>query len=178
MSAAALTLKSFFAAGEALPINGAQVLAGLADRLPAGEGAAAALEGALDKAFQVPLADVLLASWEQADALTTALTDSGKEPDAVVLLPLLDHTIASTHSPTIDLFCGRKRLAELPLEIELTLRLSGVALELRGGRITGLRSGEVAGQGACTLGGVPLIERETPAMPLPGRLAFKGGRTA
>lgn len=170
MSAESLTLRSFFADGETLAVRGAEVLAGVADRLPGGEGLAKAIEGALDQAFDVELGDVLLASWEQADALTKALTDDSK--DEVVVLPLLDHTVASTHSPTIDLFCGAKRLAELPLEIQLDLQLKGLALELKGGKVTGVRSGEISGHGACTIGGVALVEKETPPMALPGRLAF------
>lgn len=170
MSGPALTLRSFFVDGEALAIRGAEVLAGVADRLPAGQGLAQAIESALDQAFDVSLADILIASWEQADALTSALTSGAA--DEVVVLPLLDHTVASTHSPTIDLFCGAKRLAELPLEIELNLKLAGVALELKGGKVVGVRSGDISGHGACTVGGVALCEKETAPMALPGRLGF------
>lgn len=167
-----LTLKDFFADGSSLPED---ALPGLKDKLPGGaEGLAAALGEAMEEIFGAQIAEVLQASWGQVEGLGKALGDSRKDPNAVVVFPLVDHTVNSAHSPKIELFLGRKRLAELALEIELNLKLKGVALELRGGRIAGVRSGECAGEGVCLLGGQPLMKRDTPAIPLPGRLAFKG----
>lgn len=175
MTTTSLTLKSFFADGETLPLHGAQMLEGLKAKLPGGgEALAAALEHAIEEVFQVQLGDVLQSSWERVDGLSEALKDSLDDPGGVAIIPLVDHAVTSTHSPRIDLFLGRKRLAELALEIELNLQLKGVALELRGGRIVALRSGECAGKGVCSMGGQALIERTTPSIPLPGRLAFSG----
>ena len=65
-----------------------------------------------------------------------------------------------------------KQLGEVSLGIKLSLKLKGVTLELKGGRINGLRSGECSGEGVLSCQGQPLLKRATPAVPLPGRLAF------
>ena len=172
MSEVPLTLKAFFANAVGLVVNGADMLAGLKGKLPAGEAMTKAVEQAMEEIFETSVGDVLQESWEKVDGLMEALKHSREHPDTVAFVPLMDHSVGSTHSPKIDLFVGQKRLAELALQIELNLHLKGVALELRGGRIVGLRSGHCAGEGVCSLGGKSLIERKTPDIALPGRLAF------
>lgn len=162
----ALTLKHFFEGG----VSGADVVARLSGQLPAGgEGLAGCIEAAMDEVMRTPIDGVLMASWKQCRELQDALTAKNREPAVV---PLAEHTIASTHTPTLELFYGRKRLADVGLEIELALTLKGVALEVARGRVTGLRSGECAGVGTLSLGGQPLLEKETPAIDLPGRVGF------
>jgi hypothetical protein len=172
MSATPLTLKAFFVDG-ALPPPGETTLAELADKTPGGtEALKAAVSEAMEEIFGAPLADMLQTSWGKVEGLSKALATSRKDPKTVVPFPLLDHTVNTVHTPTIEVHFGRKRLAELPLEIELNLVLKGVALDLQDGRIAGIRSGECSGQGVCTFAGHTLIERKTSAIPLPGRLTF------
>jgi hypothetical protein len=164
MSGEPLTLKHF------VSLRGEALVEHLGERVSdAGRNLAiAALDEALDAALGIPLAGLLARSWSQADELRQALADA----EAEAVIPLLEHTIATTHTPSLELYFGRKRLAQLPLQIELNLVLAGVALELKGGRIAGLSAGECSGQGAVTVGGVSVLEQSTPAIPLPGRLAF------
>jgi hypothetical protein len=174
MSGETLTLKHFFADGEALAIKGEALIEHLGERVSdAGRNlAAAAIDKALGTAFNIPVGELLHRSWRQLETFREALEEGRRDPRAVAVLPLAEHAIATTHTPSLELLLGRKRLAQIPLAIELNLLLNGVALELKGGRIAGLRSGECAGQGAVTVGGVALLEQDTPAIPLPGRLAF------
>jgi hypothetical protein len=173
MSATPLTLKAFFVDGALPPPPESGTLAGLRDKVPGGEaGLKAAVSEVMEEIFGAPLADMLQTSWGKVDGLTKALAKSREDPKTVIPFPLLDHTVNTVHTPTIEVHFGRKRLAELPLEIELNLVLKGVALELQGGRIAGVRSGECSGQGVCTFAGQTLMKRATPAIPLPGRLTF------
>jgi hypothetical protein len=170
MSGEPLTLKHFFSDGEKLALRGEALVEHLGERVSDASRslAVAAIDEALNAAFNVQIGELLERSWSQVNELREALAD--REREAVI--PLMEHVIATTHTPSVELFFGRKRLAQVPLQIELNLVLHGVALELKRGRIAGLSAGECAGQGAVTLGGVPLLEQETPPITLPGRLAF------
>jgi hypothetical protein len=174
MSGETLTLKHFFADGEGLAVKGEALLEHLNERVSdAGRNlAAAAIDQALHAAFNIQLGELLHRSWRQVDEFREAVEEGRHDHEAVAVIPLMEHAITTTHTPSLELFLGRKRLARMPLEIELNLLLNGVALELRGGKIAGLRSGECAGEGAVLVGGVPIVEQETPAIHLPGRLAF------
>jgi len=174
MSGETLTLKHFFADGEALAVKGEALLEHLGERVSDAGGnlAAAAIDQALNAAFNIQIGDLLHRSWEQVNDFREAVAEGRHDREAVAVIPLTEHAIATTHTPSLDLFLGRKRLARLPLQIELNLLLNGVAVELRGGRIAGLRTGHCAGQGAVTVAGVPIVEQETPPIHLPGRLAF------
>jgi len=181
MSDAPLTLKSFFCADPARPI--AREL-DLAAAMKAVEAAGAdlpraamprlagAFESAFDEMFDVDLSGLIESSWRKLKSLDEAFKASAADPLAVSIVPLLDHTIASTPAPRIELLNGPKALAQLAFDIALTLELKGVALEIRGGRVHGLKSGDCLGQGALSFAGQTLLQRQTPAFPLPGRLRF------
>jgi len=174
MSGEPLTLKDFFSDGEQLAVNGAKVVEHLGERVSAASVnlAAAALDEALAAAFHVHIGELLHKSWSKLDAFRQAVAEGSRDKDHVAVIPLLEHEIATTHTPSLELLYGGKRIARVPLEIELNLLLNGVALELKGGKLSGLRSGHCAGEGAVCIGGVSVLSQETPPIHLPGRLAF------
>jgi hypothetical protein len=179
MSAQPITLKSFFcdegtiaSACEAELAEAALGTAAAKVPKPARPAAVRALKGSLDDIFNVGLGGVLESSWGKLAALKDSLEASLSDPDKLVLAPLLDHKVTSNHEPHIDLMLGGKSLTRLKFNIALSLQLKGVELEIRQGRIAGLRSGECLGEGIFSVGGQTLIQRETPALPLPGRVTF------
>lgn len=174
MSEGPLTLKHFFSDGETLAVKGEKIVEHLGERVnEAGASlAAAALDNALAGAFDVSLGDLLHRSWGQLREFREAVEEGRRNKDHVAVIPLLEHAIVTTHTPSLELLFGRKRLARVPLQIELNLLLNGVALELKGGRLSGVRSGHCSGQGGVTLAGVPIVEQDTPGIHLPGRLGF------
>lgn len=175
MSDEPLKLKHFFSDGEQLAVRGEQIVEHLGERVnEAGRSfAAAALNGALANAFDIPIGDLLHRSWRQLGEFREAIEAGRRDKNHVAVLPLLEHAIATTHTPSLELLYGRKRLAQIPVVIELNLLLNGVALELKGGKLAGLRSGHCAGAGAVSVGGVSIIEQETPGIHLPGRIGFQ-----
>lgn len=174
MSDEPLTLKHFFLDGEKLAVKGEQIVEHLGERVnDAGRNlAAAALDEALAAAFNIRLGELLHRSWRQLDEFKEAVEEGRHDNEHVAVIPLLEHAITTTHTPSLDLLFGAKRLARIPLEIELNLLLNGVAVELKGGKFHGLRSGHCTGEGAVLIGGIPIVEQETPGIHLPGRLGF------
>ncbi len=181
MTDAPFTLKNFFVADAAKPvadqINLAAVTAAVTAvtaALPPAAGAkiADAFHSALDEIFSVGLGDVLQASWGTLAALGDAMLATRKDPNSMVIVPLLDHKIASKHQPHIDLMYGEKCLAQISFDLLLNLALKGVMLEIRQGRIVGLKAGSCLGEGVCAFASRPLIQHKLPEFSLPGKLAF------
>lgn len=183
MTDAPLTLKSFFCADPDAPIADSceMTLARKAVQeacksvpAPARAGLVKALAGSLDELFGVGIGSVLETSWGKLEALKTSLDSTRADPAKIAHVPLLDHKVTSTHQPHIDLMLGGRKIARLAFDIGLTLDLRGVQLDIRQGRIHGLTGGEARGEGTFSFGGQPLLQRTTPALALPGRLAFIG----
>jgi hypothetical protein len=137
-----------------------------------------AIDNAMDEVFAVPLGDILASSWEKLDHLKDAFAKTRADPEAVVFAPLMEHAITSKHTPSIDLVVGGKTLGKLELDISLALNLKGVQLEVRRGRICGLKSGDCEGEGAFSCGGQPLIKKATPPFALAGKVDFGGANRA
>lgn len=175
------TLKYFFCDDADQPIASAcdlqaahKALAAAAGAVPAPMrgGLTAALATAIDDVFQVPLGDVLGASWKKAAALKDGIDATRGDPSKVVVVPLMDHKVTSKHQPHVDLMFSGKSLHRLVFDISLTLELKGVQLQVREGRIAGLTSGDCLGHGIFSMGGQEIIKRSTPSFALPGRLNF------
>lgn len=134
---------------------------------------AQSLDGALDEAFGLPLGAILAKSWAQLDVIQQGIAKTRDNPKAVVHAPLMEHTITSRYAPAVDIVIGGKTLGSLPLQIALTLTVSGAQVELRGGRVTGLGSGDCAAEGEVSLAGQSL-KKIKKRFNLPGAVGFHG----
>ncbi len=180
MTEAAHSLKSIFCVDVAQPVGSqpefSKVLAGLkaAAAVPAvsQEGLTGAFNTALEQVMAVQIGEILLASWSKLGALNEAMKSTGADPTSVVILPLLDHKVSSTHAPCIDLLCAGKELAKLAFDISVVLQLKGVELEVRRGAITAVTAGKAVAEGKLVLAGKTLVQRKSKDLPLPGRLAL------
>jgi hypothetical protein len=180
MSEPTHSLKTIFCVDVTKPVGAepefSKVLAGLkaAATVPAAsqEGLASAFNTALEQVMAVQIGDILLNSWSRLGALNEALQSTRVDPDSTVIVPLLDHKVTSSHAPCIDLLCAGKELAKLAFDISLVLQLKSVELEVRKGAISAVTAGKAVGEGKLVLAGKTLVQRKTPDLPLPGRLAF------
>ncbi|RYF93937.1 MAG: hypothetical protein EON95_07150 [Caulobacteraceae bacterium] len=180
MSEAAHSLKSIFCLDLAQPVGSqpefSKVLAGMkaAAAVPAAsdEGLTRAFNTALEQVMAIQIGDILLASWSRLAALNDAFKSTRADPASVVILPLLDHKVSSSHAPCIDLLCAGKELAKLMFDISVVLQLKGVELEVRHGAINSVTAGKAVGEGKLVLAGKTLVQRKSRELPLPGRLAW------
>lgn len=130
------------------------------------------VRAALDEVFHIRLEDVLAGSWKKLTGVQDAIDATRLEAGKVVFVPLLEHKISSRHKPHIDVKLGPKSVSRLVFDMALALELKSVELEIREGRIAGLRSGQCGGNGVFSFEGQDLIKKATPAFGLPGRLSF------
>jgi hypothetical protein len=151
-----ITASSFlFARGGGVPELASELARELADRgafdvasnaLGAAVGAggtavrdelARAVHGLLD----IDLGTVLLSGWAKWRALTDAARRTRDAPGTTEVVPLVEHTVASTLTPYVDLVVSDVRLATVHLELGIELTLRGVEATLRDGALVALGGG-------------------------------------
>jgi hypothetical protein len=123
--------------------------------------------------FNVPLPDILVASWKKAGALQGLLEESTKNPEKVLFLELAEHTVRSEYHPYIEI-----RIAGMPLpkKIEFTVQLSaglkGIVLRIKGGAIAEIQTGNCEFEGKVQYADLTIANKKV------GPIQFRGLSTA
>jgi hypothetical protein len=98
--------------------------------------------------FNVELPDLLVVSWKKAGELQDALAESRKAPEEVIFLELAEHVITSEHHPYIEIRIGGVPLPKrIQFTVELSTRLKGVELKIKGGEIVEIETGSCEFEG-------------------------------
>lgn len=180
MSDAPLTLKHFFcddvekAAAEQISLDACIKTVETGGKTPRAVMPAllASLKGALDGILKVELGDVFQNSWGKVAAVRDAMNATAGDPGSSAVVPLADHKVSSKHKPSIELFVGTQRLCELEFEIAMTLLLKDVSVSVEEGRVAGVHTGVVVGEGGLSYLGQSIAKSATREFKLPGRLRF------
>ncbi len=122
---------------------------------------------------------VLAPAWQRWQLLQEYRDPESHPPDETSLVPLMEHSVTSSHSPHIDLLVRDVEIGRLTLEVELALDLAGVVLRIRDGRIWGVQGGSALGRGslACSYGerSIYTLERQSRKFELATGLGFEQG---
>jgi uncharacterized RDD family membrane protein YckC len=130
---------------------------------------------ALTSALNVTLNDILASAWSTVGKLREAADPGRHKPDETVVVPLIEHTVRSKQEPVLEFTYNGATVFTLSFTVELMLRLTGVVLRVRGGRIRDIASGTCSAAAALSLAGVKLIERTTREIMLPVRIHLGSG---
>ena len=182
MPEAGLTLKELFGGDELgstlqpsirSAVGRAQSLAGLnpVDLHPLADEAQRALASALD----IRLGDILTSAWSTASKLREAADPARHKPDETVVVPMFEHTVRSTQEPVVEFIYNGRQVFSLSVTIELVLRLAGVVLRVRAGRVREIVSGTCTASATLSVAGVKLAERTTREIGLPVRVKLGSG---
>lgn len=129
----------------------------------------------LRAACDVPVANVLAATWNQYRELLE-YRDPEKHPTGEFsLVPLRKHTIDSTHHPFVELYVGETRLGALEFEVKVEITLEGALLGIKNGRFRELRTGTSEVKATVSWEGATLLERPLEKYTLPGVIGFGEG---
>ena len=128
------------------------------------------LRSAIDEALHIDLNSVLGGAWARVTAVGTAMKATAADPASVAIVPLLDHSVTSRHAPHLDLIHAGQSLAQLTIDIVLTLTLKGLTLDVRGGRIVGAKSGYVVAEAMFSFLGQTLAKKTSEPIHLPGSI--------
>ncbi len=173
-----LTIRSFFPDGPTKAVFRPVIVKAeevAKDHLPkAGKSAFIAVMGsALDQILALPLAGILSSPWTTIAEVTAAMQETSHDPESTALVSLFNHGLTSAHRPKLDLLYGGKVLTAMEMGLDLTLDLIGVALEVKGGKLHGVKAGHCQGIGLITAFNTPLLKHDGRTLPLAGRVNFR-----
>jgi len=134
-----------------------------------------AVKGQVEKLLEVRFVDILLGAWTKYEELQKYCDPAQHPPEETYLVPLLEHALTSTHQPAVEIEIEDAFREKIPFEIALTLKLSGMLLQIRGGRILKIYTGRCQGSGSVKCSGIALIEKETSSIQLPGVMDLGDG---
>jgi hypothetical protein len=134
--------------------------------------------GAVQEMLDVPVTDVLLSAWNRARDLRNALQTTQESPNATVLVPLLAHTVTSEHRPYVEVKQGEVPIARLVFPLRLELRVEGVVLRVRQGRITEILGGTIKVKATLQFGDFVIFDRTLAPIAVPGSLSLERASAA
>jgi hypothetical protein len=135
------------------------------------DGIGAAIRPMLD----IRLVDILVAAWKKYLSLRKFLDTTQYPPERIALLPLLEHTLQSTHHPWIEFRLNDLPAGKLVFTISLSLVLKGMILVIQDGRIKAVQTGECLARGSVSCAGVMVLERVSAPLKMPGTLELGAG---
>ena len=124
------------------------------------------------KLMDLSVEKVLFDGWMKLERFKKCVEESKAHPDDAFFQDLDDHKIASTHKPRIELRYGAVKIADLDFEMELALKVKGVRLEVRGGKLVRATAGVFAANAKLSLHDQVLVEKETPEFSAPTSIRF------
>lgn len=124
------------------------------------------------KLLDLSVERVLFDGWMKLERFKACVEESKAHPDDAFFQDLDDHKIASTHKPRIELRYGAVKVADLDFEIELALKVKGVRLEVRGGKVVCATAGIFAASAKLSLHDQVLVEKGTPEFSAPAKIRF------
>jgi len=120
------------------------------------------------KLLDIDLAKIMLRAWKNYFDLSKYADTETYPPDRSYLEPLLEHTISSRHKPEIEVEIDRIISKTIAFDITVQLNLKGFTLEITGGKIMKIHTGECRGKGSIKCLDVTLLEKALGTVTLPG----------
>lgn len=131
------------------------------------------LPGALD----IEIEDILVWAWRTRREIAQ-YRDRGKYPPGEThIVPLLEHTVVSRHSPTIQPVINNLELPKIKFDIVLKLKMKGAMLGIRDGKIMEILVGSCTGSGSIQYAGATILEKKTAPFTLPATINLGDGIT-
>jgi hypothetical protein len=115
------------------------------------------LKKALFKALDIALEDILGQAWSSWQELSQ-YADSAK--DEINTVTLSDHTIKSSHQPSVDIIVDGVSLHTFDFAVLAELKVEGVELVVQGGAITKIRLGDLELGGSVKLDNSELLKKD------------------
>lgn len=126
----------------------------------------------LHKALNIDIGSILVRGWrirEEIIKYRHMESPSGKPQE----VELFNYAFESRHSPTIQPIVNGVPLGELKFDIVVRLTTYVGKLIIQDGKIVEIRPGTCIGSGSIEYAGIPLIEKETAPLDLPGHIPLK-----
>jgi len=122
--------------------------------------------------LDINVVDVLVAGWKKQNEVRELLQATAADPTRTALVQLAEHTLESTHKPSIEVRSGGKVVARLSFTIEAAFEVDAVELVLRHGRVEEVHAGRMTARGTVKLENSVILERKSAPLTLPGTIVF------
>ena len=124
--------------------------------------------GHIDKLLKINIVEIMMRPWKNYAGLSKYKDAEKYPPDRTYIVPLLEHTISSSHNPQIVVELEPLFKTTIPVDITVELLLKGFALEIQAGRIKKIHTGQCQGSGLVQCMNVTLLRKELEDIALPG----------
>ena len=125
--------------------------------------------------LDIEITDVVGGGWAKYRELRQYRDPKRYPPGEVVLAPLAKHRIKSSHKPYLELLIGDQPAGRIEFQLDVEMKLEGVVLKIRDGRIWGVKSGTCRCAGRLACRGVSLVEKKTKPFVFRGAVDFERG---
>jgi hypothetical protein len=105
------------------------------------------------------LKGVFIPAWRQHPDLQEYRDLEKHPPGETALVPLVEHSITTSHAPTIEPTLAGRSLGEIEFEVEGEFLIKGAILEVRDAKIMKVRFGGIHGTGTLGLAGVSFLDK-------------------
>ncbi len=129
-----------------------------------------ALFGKIAELLDIPLPGIMIAAWEKSDEIKKTLGDSRDSPEDTFSVELVEHTLSTEFHPEIEIQVSKFPPKVLQFVVQLTLELSGIELEIKGGQIRRITTGSCEAGGKLLYDDIVLAERTLSPFKLPGEI--------
>lgn len=129
----------------------------------------------LADALDIEVGDVLVWAFRKHREVAQYRDQKKYPPGEDHVVHLLEHTVVSKHSPTIQPKLNKVPGPKIKFDVVLKLRLRGAKLIIRDAKITQIMTGSCTGSGSIEYEGFTLLEKKTSPFELPGSIPFEEG---
>lgn len=115
------------------------------------------MQRAILEVLDIGLVGVVQRGWQNHDGLLAAgkrTAQGGRE-----VVQLADHVINSSHSPSIAITIDGVELGQVPIAVNMSLKLMGIAAVVERGHLLGVEAGSIAASANLALAGKPITSR-------------------
>lgn len=125
--------------------------------------------------LQVDLMAIIAGAWNRHQDLQKYADRSRYAPGETIQVALTEHSIRSQHHPHIDILIDNVKQGELRFDVDLTLKVKGLMLRIRDGRIRSMQLAECQAGGEVKLEGFRIARQKTRAIAIEPEIDFGKG---
>lgn len=109
--------------------------------------------------FDLPLSALAAQAWGEFGRVQAARRATAQNPGSRQVIRLLEHTVTSTQSPTVEATAGSVSVTVLTLDLVVELTVSGVDLVVERGAIVRFTAGSAVAGATLSVAGTTIAER-------------------
>lgn len=106
------------------------------------------------------LRGVLIPAWKTHPDLQEYGDPDKHPPDETAIVPLVEHSVATNHAPTLEPSLAGRSLGEMEFGVEGEFLVKGAILEVRDAKIVKVRLSGIEGTGTLGLAGVSFLQKD------------------